>query len=402
MQNAQTTEQTVVQQDDSGTYRLSQSVSPPVTYKIAKGKRLSYPSCLTSRERPHYWNMFYSAGNASASSGRTERASKRRGGHHNRNSAQGATGNESVLPGRSKAHTPNAPSERVELSHTSAGRIPDKRKEEELLNETKSIADELYMEYIVPLTKYHCFVRLRAEVIGCLKAQQDAESSSRYVEEVKESVKAAQREAKGGKSTGMGTTEAGQVGATFEDLKKAQHHKTEADLAQNAAFKSLHKAHLEVVKHNENGFGAGGKSQDKADLAIEEFSRTVFLAVTKSPIFYSIEVLSILNHAVGALDKLRDTYSRKDILRLKSEIEHLIKKHRQLQRQEQSNKQGIRDLEQHHLEVEKLHETAKKIRDQELKDSSKRIERYNLKDVLDSQMADLKVLEKSLPEDKIE
>ncbi|KAL5498891.1 hypothetical protein ACEPAH_1409 [Sanghuangporus vaninii] len=348
--------------------------------------------------------MFYSAGSVSASSGRKECVSGRRG-HHHRNSAQGPPDG-LVLPGRSKAYTPNAPSERVESSHTTADHTPDKCKEEELLeeeellNKTKSIADELYTEYIVPFNKYKCFARLRAKAIGYIKAQQDVESSSHYVEEVKESVKAAQREAKGGKSSSMGTTEAGQARPTSKDMKKA---KVEADLARNAAIESLHKAHLEVVKHNGNGFGVGGKNQGKSELAIDAFSRNVYLALTKSSIFFSIEVLSILNQAVGALDHLRGTYSRKDILKLKSEIEQLMKEHRQLQRQEQSNsQQGIRDLEQHHLKVKKLHEIAKEIRDQELKDSDRRIERYNLTAILDRQMTELKDLEKSLPEDKIE
>ncbi|KAL5498879.1 hypothetical protein ACEPAH_1397 [Sanghuangporus vaninii] len=354
--------------------------------------------------------MFYSVGNVSASSRRTRHVSGSRGsvserqGHHNRNSTQGATGNEQVLPDRSKVYTPNAPPERVESSHITADHIPDKRKEEELLNKTKSIADELYMEYIVPFTKYHCFARLRSEVIGCLKAQQDAESSSNYVEEVKKSMKAAQWETKRGKSTGTGATEARQDGPTSEDLKKAQDHEVRDNLAWYASTKRLYKAHLEVTNHNKNGFGAGGKSPGKPEEAIEAFSRNVFLTLTKSTIFFSIEALSILNHVVGALNKLRHTYSREDVLKLKIETEQLIKEHRQLQRQDQSNnQQGIRDLEQHHFKkVEKLHEIAKRIRDQELKDSRRRIERYDLTNVLDSQMTKLDDLEEFLPEDKID
>ncbi|KAL5522835.1 hypothetical protein ACEPAG_8853 [Sanghuangporus baumii] len=342
--------------------------------------------------------MFYSTGNVSASSGRTERASKRQG-HRHRNSAQGATSIERVLPGNSKAHTPNAPSERAEISRTKAIYIPDKRKVEELLNETKSISDELYIQYIVALTKYHCFDRLRAEAIGCLKAQQDVESSSRYVEKVKESMKAAQREAKGGKSTGLGITEAGQDGPTPEDLMKAEEYKVKDGLARGASFKRLHEAHREVVRHNKDGFCAGRKSPGKPEDAIEAFSRNVYLTLSKSPLFSSIEALSIVNHAVGALDKLRDTYSRKDILKLKSEIEQLIKEHRELQRQDQpNNKQCIRELDQHHLQVEKLHETAEKIRDQELKDSRRR---YSLIDELKKQMTELEHLEQGLPEDSV-
>ncbi|KAL5522834.1 hypothetical protein ACEPAG_8852 [Sanghuangporus baumii] len=305
--------------------------------------------------------MFYNAGNVSASSGRAERVSKRRG-HRHHNSAQGATSNEQVLPGRSKAHTPNAPSERVELNRTTTGRIPDKRKEEELLNETESIAEDLNTQYTVALTKYNCFDRLRAEAIGCLKAQQDARS---------------------------------------EDLKEAQDRKVKDDLAWHA--KCLREAHLEVVEQRQKGFGAGGNGRGKSEDAIDAFSSSVFLALTKkSSIFDSIEVLSILNHVVWALDKLRATYNRNDISKLKHEAEQLRKEHDQLRQQEQSNgKQDIQHrLKQHSLEVEKLHQRAKTIKHQELKDSRRQIERYNLYAVLDRQMTELEDLEKSSPEGK--
>ncbi|KAL5481154.1 hypothetical protein ACEPAI_10095 [Sanghuangporus weigelae] len=323
--------------------------------------------------------MFYSWGDASASSGRTGRV--KRQGHNNHNSAPSTTSNERVVTDRSKAHTPNAPSERVELSHTTAVHIPDKRKEEELLDETKSIADELYMEYIVPHTKYHCLVRIRAEAIGCLKAQQDAESSSRYVEKMKKSTE-----------------------AKSKDLKKAQDRKVKDEIAWYESTKRLRKAHQEVVEQRERGFGAGGNGRGKSeDDDIDALSVRVFLALTKSSIFDSIEVLSILNHAVGALEKLAATYSHEDISELKNETEKLIKEHRRLQRQDQSNgKQDIHRLEQHHSEVEKLNQRAKTIRHQELKDSRRRIERYNFIAVLDRQMTELEDLEKSLPENKID
>ncbi|KAL5481147.1 hypothetical protein ACEPAI_10088 [Sanghuangporus weigelae] len=234
--------------------------------------------------------------------------------------------------------------------------------DDELLKTAKGFIDELYQQYIVIATKRRCFEHYREKVVLYLAARQKREYVSRHKKEKAE-------------------------------IKRAS-------LELKDAVKDLQRAHREVVEQKDMGFGADGNSNDKPNADTEAFSENILKVLPICPIDKTIDVLSYLNKAVDALDKLYNTYNWGEAYKLRREYYQLDSKRLELRQQSTSEQASAattrRTAVLYHSDVVKLHRSAKDMKHQEDADYQSRIYRYNLTAKLDRQFEKTERLRRKL------
>ncbi|KAL5481142.1 hypothetical protein ACEPAI_10083 [Sanghuangporus weigelae] len=296
-----------------------------------------------------------STGNPSPNSKRTERAEQRRTSRVSfATETKGSNvvdGGRRALPSRPKVDIP--PSDHAPSSHTTSGPVADKP-DDEFLKRAKGFIDELYQQHIVLDTKHRCLEYYREKVVFYLGDEQKCLDSR----------------SKKGK----------QRSPSIDDLQRA---------------------HRELVKYKEKGFGADGNSNDKPNADIEAFSENILNVLPRSLIGGRIDVLSYLNKAVEALRKLCNTYNGKEISKLKEEYHQLLKDRKQLQQRQQSASEqastattkSTANPDLYHSNVVKLYQRAENMRYQEDADSQLR---KDLTAKLDRQMEKTERLRRKL------
>ncbi|KAL5522917.1 hypothetical protein ACEPAF_1184 [Sanghuangporus sanghuang] len=332
-----------------------------------------------------------SAGNPPPNSKRTERGVRRRPsrvnftqenkGSNDANSGRGA------LPSRPKVAVQSiSPSDHASNSHTASSPVPEKP-DDELLKRAKGVIDELYQQYITLDTKYRCFEYYREKVVFYLAEEQKHVYVSRHIKDLN-------------RSRGRGATQAEDEAITRR-IRKAKAEIQKVDLE---VIEDLRRAHHELVKQKEKGFGVAENSNDKANATAQAFSENILKVVSICPIDKTIDVLSYLNKAVGLLRSLRNTYNGEKVLMLEEEIEKLLKEHKRVQQQQQTangqastaTTKSTADPDTHHSNVVKLYQRAENMRHQENANSQLRIHRYNLTAKLDRQMEKTERLRRKL------
>ncbi|KAL5481151.1 hypothetical protein ACEPAI_10092 [Sanghuangporus weigelae] len=304
-----------------------------------------------------------SAGHPSPNSKRTERGLRRRPSRvsftQDAKGPNDVDGGRQDLPSRRKVVVQTiSPSDDAPSSHTTSSPTADKP-DDELLKKAKGFIDELYQQIIALDNKYSCFEYHREKMVFYLAVQQKHEYVSRHIKDLN-------------RSKGRGATQA-EDEAISRKLQKAKAEIARVDLEVNQAIEDLQRAHRELVKQKEKGFGVGGIINDKPNVDIEAFSENILKILSICAIHKMIDVLSYLNKAVEALHKLCNTYNGEEISKLKEEYNQLLKDRKRLQQRQQSASEqastattkSTANPDTYHSNVVKLYQRAENMRYQE-------------------------------------